>query len=371
MKLFEIPMVVASLVGLCFLAGLDAPLARADFTFGTPVDQTSVIPVLDPLYENPFCLTADGLEMYGISFRPEAIGGCDIWVSKRASIDAPWPAPQHLGPAVNEPNGAHAPGLSADGLELYFSSQRADGYGNHDLYVSTRASRNDPWGKAVNLGPKVNGPSHEAIPTLSPDDLELYFTSDRPGGYGGFDIYVTKRATKKDPWGVPQNLGPVVNSAYDDCGPCLSTDGLLLVFQDFGGNPPRPGGYGNGDIWMTRRITVSAPWEPPVNLGPTINGPTFATFPRLTPDACWLYYTTVNDDWSVWQNWQAPILPIVDFNGDKKVDFVDLVMLIDDWGTNKTLCDIGPMPWGDGKVDIEDLKVFMTYYEKANPPVKP
>jgi len=65
------------------------------------------------------------------------------------------------------------------------------------------------------------------------------------------------------------------------------------------------------------------------------------------------------------------ILPIVDFNTDKKVDLVDLVMLIDDWGTNKTHCDIGPMPWDDGKVDIEDLKVFMAYYEKANPPVRP
>ena len=72
-----------------------------------------------------------------------------------------------------------------------------------------------------------------------------------------------------------------------------------------------------------------------------------------------------------WENYQVPILPVVDFNADKKVDLVDLVMLIDNWGTNKTLCDIGPMPWGDGKVDIEDLKVFMTYYEKENPPAQP
>ncbi len=71
---------------------------------------------------------------------------------------------------------------------------------------------------------------------------------------------------------------------------------------------------------------------------------------------------------ATWENWQVPILPVVDFNVDKKVDLVDLVMLIDDWGKTKSVCDIGPMPWGDGKVDIEDLKVFMTYYEKANPP---
>jgi hypothetical protein len=53
------------------------------------------------------------------------------------------------------------------------------------------------------------------------------------------------------------------------------------------------------------------------------------------------------------------------------VDLVDLVTMIDNWGTNKTLCDIGPMPWGDGKVDIEDLKVFMAAWEKENPPMKP
>jgi hypothetical protein len=65
---------------------------------------------------------------------------------------------------------------------------------------------------------------------------------------------------------------------------------------------------------------------------------------------------------------EAPILPIVDFNGDKKVDLVDLVMLINDWGKNKSVCNIGPYAWGDGKLDIEDLKVFMTYYEKENQP---
>jgi hypothetical protein len=82
-----------------------------------------------------------------------------------------------------------------------------------------------------------------------------------------------------------------------------------------------------------------------------------------------LYFT--RNDGGTWENYQAPILPVVDFNADGKVDLVDLVMLIDDWGKTKSVCDIGPMPWGDGKVDIEDLKVFMTYYEKANPPVKP
>jgi len=101
-----------------------------------------------------------------------------------------------------------------------------------------------------------------------------------------------------------------------------------------------------------------------VNLGPTFNtsGEDSASF-IISQDPPTYWWAD-----SSWEYYQAPILPVVDFNGDKKVDLVDLVMLIDNWGTNKTVCDIGPMPWGDGKVDIEDLKVFMTYYEKANPP---
>ena len=87
--------------------------------------------------------------------------------------------------------------------------------------------------------------------------------------------------------------------------------------------------------------------------------------------ARWADYLSGPSDQPTVVGHQAPVVPIVDFNADGKADLVDLVMLIDDWGKNKSVCDIRPLPWGDGKVDIEDLKVFMTYYEKANPPVKP
>ncbi len=113
---------------------------------------------------------------------------------------------------------------------------------------------------------------------------------------------------------------------------------------------------------MTRRASPSTPWGPPVNLGPKVNTSMTEMRPCIPPDGSALYFATEST------NWRAPIVPIVDFNADGKIDLVDLVMLIDDWGKTTSVCDIGPMPWGDGKVDIEDLEVFMTYYEKENPP---
>ncbi len=205
------------------------------------------------------------------------------------------------------------------------------------------------------------------VPWISPDGLELYFQSWRPGGYGDADIYVTRRATQKEPWAAAVNLGPVVNSAYAESDASLSADGLALFFSGTYFGPVRPGGHGGSDMWMTRRASRSDPWQPPVNLIPPVNSSLHEIVPRISPDGSTLYFCTQSQD-GIFENWQAPIIPVVDFNGDRKVDLVDLVMLIDDWGTNKTLCDIGPMPWGDGKVDIEDLKVFMTYYEKENPP---
>jgi len=289
----------------------------------------------------------------------------DLSVLKRDAKDNDWGPPENLGRTVNSPSPGvddSGPSISADGLTLYFHSNRTGGYGSWDIYMTTRATKNDPWGPPVNLGAKVNSSSADVGPWISPDGLELYFHSWRPGGYGGADLWAVERATADEPWGPVVNLGPPLNSASDDGWPCVSPDGLVLLFCTY-----RAGGYGEEDIWMARR-TNSAPWQTPANLGPKVNAFTYNDLSRISPDGRTLYFWTGRTiDPGTNDNWQAPILPIVDFNGDKKVDLVDLVLLIDHWGTNKTLCDIGPMPWGDGKVDIEDLKVFMTHWEKENP----
>ena len=366
MKLFEVPMVVTSLVGLFCLSGLGTPPAHADFTFGEPVSVGRVIPALDSRDAPISSATLDGLEMYfHEADRQGGQGGYDLWVLKRDSIDADWRPPENLGPAVNGPSLDCNPAISPDGLTLYFTSGRPGGYGGDDLYMTTRATRNAPWGQAVNMGPKVNTPQGDGSPRVSPDNLELYFESDRPGGYGGLDIYVCRRATASDPWGDPVNLGPVVNSPYDEAVPHLSPDGLLLIFSDFFVAGARPGGYGNVDAWVARRATLASPWQTPVNMGPIINSQGFDIACAISPDGSTLY---------LWSNqgtgqsiYQAPILPIVDFNGDAKVDEEDLALLLVEVGKKTSVCDIGPFAWGDGVVDDEDLKVFMEYSMTPGP----
>ena len=108
------------------------------------------------------------------------------------------------------------------------------------------------WGDAANLGASVNSASNDAGSSISADGLTLYFSSDRSGGSGGYDLWCTKRATTDDDWGPAMNLGKPPNSQYSYWEPSISSDGLTLFFSD--GHSPTfgnrlPGGLGGEDIW--------------------------------------------------------------------------------------------------------------------------
>ncbi len=132
-----------------------------------------------------------------------------------------------LGSTINSPVMDQHPSLSKKGLSLYFISNRASGVGGLDIWVSQRSSVNDPWGPPQNLGPVVNSSSTENAPTLSPDEHLLFFASNRPGGFGGNDIWVSRRHNKHDDfnWEPPVNLGPALNSTFDEEGPTYFEDG--------------------------------------------------------------------------------------------------------------------------------------------------
>jgi len=134
--------------------------------------------------------------------------------------------------------------------------------------VASPTAHFSTWSEPENLGSIINTTFNEQGPTLSNDELSLYFGSDRPGGIGGFDIWVSERACMDCAWETPQNLGPAVNTTSDETGPGLSIDGHLLFFRS-----TRPGGAGLGDIFLSKRRNPKDDfgWGVPVALGPDVN----------------------------------------------------------------------------------------------------
>lgn len=216
--------------------------------WNTPIDLGSPVNVVGHT-EGP-SVSTDGLELYFSSSRFGALGGkdqdYDIWVATRRTRDHAWERPVNLGRHVNSSSWELFPSISADGLELYFESYRPGGKGGADLWVTTRPTKNELWGEPVNLGPVVNYKSYDGHPSVSADGLSLYFVCNSTrGGFGRRDIWITRRATTQDPWGEPMNLGPTVNTFLDESGPCISADGRWLFFDRHEGP-----GYHYSDIWQ-------------------------------------------------------------------------------------------------------------------------
>jgi len=272
--------------------GLTAEVANADFTFGTA---TNLGPTVNSsAWDNGPSISADGLSLFFHSLRAGGFGVDDIWVTRRATKADPWGTPVNLGPTVNSSSLDVCPCISADGLALFFASERPGGYGGADIWVTTRPTTDEDWGAPVNLGPTVNSSAQEVGPNNSADGLELFFSGYtrgpyRPGGFGMSDLWVTTRKTKHDPWTEPVNLGPTVNSPAADHHPTISDDGLCLSFGS-----ARPGGYGGpwgwGDLWVTTRATANEPWGEPVNLGPTVNSSADEICSDISPDGLMLFF---------------------------------------------------------------------------------
>ena len=128
-----------------------------------------------------------------------------------------------------------------------------------------------PWSQPVNLGPTINSISDDMHPALSKDGLSLYFSSNRPGGAGALDLWVSQRDSLDSPWQPPQNL-TMLNTPYDDHAVNLTMDGHWLFFYS-----TRPGGcnVGRQELWASHRQNKRDDfgWEPPFNLGCIINAP--------------------------------------------------------------------------------------------------
>jgi hypothetical protein len=214
------------------------------FTSNRPAASFKGNPMLSPLVTNAFAvINYLATTKFGISFF-DGLGLPDVWVSYK--VDGVWLEPQNLNdipgePLINTEFADHCLSFSADGNEAFWTSTRPGGFGGNDIWTSRRID--GKWTQPENLGPNVNGPTseHHSIPT--PDGWSLYVTSDRAGGYGGEDIYITTRGGNGK-WGPLVNLGPPVNGPGNDRCPVWTPDGKIFLFDS-----TRAGGHGSRDLW--------------------------------------------------------------------------------------------------------------------------
>lgn len=138
-----------------------------------------------------------------------------------------WSTPTNIGAMINSTFNEFGPGLSPDGKSLYFTSNRPGGFGQADLWVAQRTNKNASWGTPVNLGPTLNTAAVEAVPSFSRDGRWMFFNSDRASGFGMNDVWVSFRVNPNDDfgWQSPMNLGSVINSAAFDAGATLVHEG--------------------------------------------------------------------------------------------------------------------------------------------------
>ena len=119
--------------------------------------------------------------------------------------------------------------------------------------------------EARNIGPTINSKYWESQPTISPDGRELYFVSNRPGGFGDMDIWKSV-LSEQGTFSTPVNLGSTINTPYDEMSPFIHTDNQTLYFAS-NGHP----GLGDFDLFLSRRDYPAASWQNPINLGYPIN----------------------------------------------------------------------------------------------------
>jgi len=229
---------------------------------------------------SPF-ITADGLQLVFTSWRDGGSGQADIWHASRSAVGAPFDPPTPV-EGINTSGREGSACLTSGGSRLYFSSNRPGGAGDVDLWVAERAGGSGPFVSVQNLG-AINSAAWEEGCAIGDGGLSLYFTSYRPGGVGRCDIYRATRASTADAFAAPE-LVPVVNSADEERIPVLSADGRELFFSS-----DRAGGKGGHDIWMASRDDPTAAFSEPVPVA-VLNSDNDELTGSLAADGSALYY---------------------------------------------------------------------------------
>ncbi|MFZ1731358.1 MAG: hypothetical protein WAV84_14625, partial [Bacteroidota bacterium] len=245
----------------------------------------------------------------------------------------------NLGENINTKFDEIKPSVTVDGSRMYFASDKEGGKGKLDIYVSD--FKDGVWQPAVNLGDRINTPDHETINGISFDGTKILIYGGFPGHMGNGDNYYFEKTDRG--WSNIMHFPAMVNSKFYDSDAFMTADGFAVIFTSdrdgvVGDRVPKNTRYhgsvaGNTDLFVTvRRGTY---WQPPINLGPTINTPFAERSPFLHPDGRTLYFASdghpgmgkmdvfksVRDNTGTWTEWSEPVNLGKDVNGSD-----------DDWG---------------------------------------
>jgi outer membrane protein OmpA-like peptidoglycan-associated protein/tetratricopeptide (TPR) repeat protein len=191
--------------------------------------------------EGAQCISPDGQFLFFTGCnRPDGLGRCDIYIAQKEGNG--WSKPINLGFPINTKGWESQPSLSSDGKTLYFVSDRRGGYGSYDIWKSDIQTDGN-WSMPVNLGPKINTKYDEQSPFIHPDDQTLYFSSNGWPGLGQKDIFISRLDSLKE-WSHPVNLGYPINTYGEENGLTINAKGTKAFFSS-----DNFGGYGGFDIY--------------------------------------------------------------------------------------------------------------------------
>ena len=208
----------------------------------------------------------------------------DIYIATRSG--GTWQRAKNIGSPINTKYSESTLALSPDGKELYI--YRDDG--NGDIYVSVMGG-DGKWGEPTPLPGIINSSARESSVSISADGSTLYFASERPGGYGASDIYTCTKDSKGE-WSRVKNLGPTINTSYEEDGPYIAFDGVTLYFSSDGHKT-----MGGLDIYKSTLINTDRnEWSEPENIGYPINSPDDDIYFSTSEDGKRWYYSSVRED---------------------------------------------------------------------------
>lgn len=237
-------------------------------------------------------LSADQSTLIFTTRRKQSMGGKtyeggryfeDIYISEYRNSQ--WSMAKSIGETINTEGNEASVGISPDGQEILIYKDD-DGDGN--IYSTTL--KGDVWSSPVKLNNTINSSYWEPSAFISADEQTIYFTSDRPGGYGGRDLYLSHKTEKGD-WGKAINMGSLINTSFDEDAPYIHPDGITLFFSSNGHNT-----MGGFDIFYSALSEETGLWSNPVNVGYPVNSPDDDIFYVVSPDKTKAFYSSFKEN---------------------------------------------------------------------------